>query len=137
MLCTLCNKEDVPEARLRKLGLTTCLLCAEAVASKEIAAKAKRVSLAYPKGPYMYQGAAEDAKRNLNESTDRRRATEITEIAVVRAAVANNKAVTKRAKQYPLGIYWLPGETGSTGGTVFFDDNDPNLKLAARKVYLR
>ena len=133
MLCTICHKEEVPTERLRKLNLTTCLLCAAEAADKEIAAKAKRVSLAYPKGPYMYQGAPEDAKRNLNESTDRRRATEIAELTVVRVAVANNKSVTRQARK-PLGIYWQVGERPPMGGTVFYDENDPALLNAIRIV---
>ena len=50
MICTACNRNEVAEGRWRRLGLTTCLQCAEIAAKEEIAAKAKRTSIAYNKG---------------------------------------------------------------------------------------
>ena len=134
MLCTSCKKEEVPEGRLRKLGLTTCLICADIAAQEEIKAKGKRVSLAYNKGPYMYVGPADSAKANLMERVEHRRTTPApTELAVVRVAVANNKSVVKQARK-PLGIYWQQGEHPPRGGTVFYDENDPELAKAIRIV---
>ena len=96
---------------------------------QERAAKAKRVSLAYSKGPYMYMGGNEDAKRNLNDSTDRRRATELAEILPVRVAREMNRKPTEKARA--IGVYWLSGEPN---GTIYFDENDPNLSKASRRM---
>lgn len=121
--------EHVETGRV-KLGISICLACGEAEATRERAAKAKRVSLAYPKGPYMYQGSNEDAKRNLNESTDRRRGTEIAEILPVRVARELYRKPSA-AKPRAIGVYWL---TGEENGTFYFDENDPNLKKASRRM---
>ena len=124
-----CRCGEHVETERVKLGIHDCLACGEAAATLERAAKAKRVSLAYPKGPYMYQGSNEDAKRNLNDSTDRRRATELAEILPVRVAREMNRKPTEKARA--IGVYWLSGEPN---GTIYFDENDPNLSKASRRM---
>lgn len=127
MICH-CGTQIEP-GRLR-LGITTCMPCGEKHAAKEREAKSRRVALAYPKGPYMYAGANEDAKRNLLDSTDRRRATEAQEIFPVRVARELNRKPSA-AKPKAIGVYWLSGDKN---GTFYFDENDPNLKRATRKM---
>lgn len=125
-----CRCGEHVESGRERLGISKCLACGEAEAMVERATKAKRVSLAYPKGPYMYMGGNEDAKRNLNDSTDRRRATEVAEILPVRVARELNRAPTKERAR-AIGVYFLSGEPN---GVFYFDENDPNLKKASRRM---
>lgn len=131
MLCTLCRKNEVPSGRW-DLGIRYCLPCGDTLSAKETAAKAKRVTLAYSKGPYMYAGAPEDAKRNIQDSTDRRRIVEapVESILPVRVARELNRTPTK-TRPVAIGIYYAPGEKN---GTFYYTEDDPHLKTAARKM---
>lgn len=53
MECPKCNIEEIAAGRLA-LGYTTCLTCGEGEAQEEIAAKSRRVAIAYDKGGYQY-----------------------------------------------------------------------------------
>lgn len=59
----ICNLCDEPFPRKRAdLGYTTCLLCGEKEASKEVERKKQCVAPAYNKGAYMYIDSVDSAK---------------------------------------------------------------------------
>jgi len=132
----VCKCGEHVESGREKLGIKVCLACGEAEASIERRAKAKRVSLAYPKGPYMYQGGAESAVSNLRDSTDTRRSTAATlqNILPVRVARALN---AETASHKPLGVFWSVGEHPPKGGTIYYSENDPGVSTAIRKIPFR